>query len=374
MSHNIRASARGGGRIFKPKNSRFWHCAFYYGREIRESTHVEFLDPDPKDQSRKAALRYLKSRIDAVIGERHGGEKVVTPAMRNVTINEQLDGLKADYEARGKWNPRVTSTVKILRAEFGHLKGVNVTKAVITSWMARLAKDGYRAASVNRLVQVLVQSFTIAEREAPKVPRLSEAGNVRTGFFEHDDLCKVLAALPEDLRDFVRFASITGWRKSACAGLLWEHVAVDRIVLPASLNKNKIACSVPLVGELQEIVARRRDARVVKSKDAISLSQYVFHRKGAPIRDFRKLWNAAFTDAGVPRKIFHDLRRTAARNLVSAGVPESVAMSITNHRTRSMFTRYAITSEAQRSDALLAVAELHRTKASEAKEARPSIQ
>jgi integrase len=71
-----------------------------------------------------------------------------------------------------------------------------------------------------------------------------------------------------------------------------------------------------------------------------------FHGNGRPIKDFKASWKKACESAGVPNMLFHDLRRTAVRNLIRADVPQTVAKRISGHESDSVFERYNITSSA----------------------------
>ena len=58
--------------------------------------------------------------------------------------------------------------------------------------------------------------------------------------------------------------------------------------------------------------------------------------------------------------IFHDLRRTAARNLRRAGAAEGVIMKIGGWKTRSVFERYAIVAQSDIADAVQKLENMHR--------------
>jgi integrase len=179
---------------------------------------------------------------------------------------------------------------------------------------------------------------------APAIEMLQE-GAPRQGFLEPADFERVTRHLPADLTDFARFGYLWGSRKGEIRRLTWPDVdrAGGRIVLRLELSKNGEPRVLPLVGELADLVERRWTAREHESVGGTTaLSPFVFHRSGQPVGGFRKAWASACDAAGVDGTLFHDLRRSAVRNMDRAGISQSVAMAISGHKTASVYRRYRI--------------------------------
>jgi integrase len=193
------------------------------------------------------------------------------------------------------------------------------------------------------------------------MPKLKE--RVREGFYDRADFELIVANLPDDLQDFARWGYFTGWRKGEIASLSWNELSMEtrQLRLRRQFTKNGEPRTIPLMGELWEIIQRRRRARRYEGENGETvLSPLVFFRQkgrgvpneGAPIMEFRKAWKIACEAAKKPDALFHDFRRTAVRNMIRAGVDRKVAMLISGHKTESIFERYNITDERDIEDAV----------------------
>jgi integrase len=196
--------------------------------------------------------------------------------------------------------------------------------------------------------KLAVKRGDVAQADVPHIRHLSEAGNERQGFFSETEFRALHEALPSDLADFALFGFLSSWRRNEIATLRWSDIEKDIIKLRAENAKDRRARILPIVGELAELIERRRSARVVKGM----ICGYVFHRAGKPILEFRKAWVAACEKAKVGKRLFHDLRRSAIVSMIDAGVGVTTAMSLSGHSTFSMFRRYAISTEGKQREAI----------------------
>ena len=286
----------------------------------------------------------------------------VTARVGQLRFDEAAADVVTDYRVNGKRTLRdVEHRVRLhLEPFFGGRRMATITTADVHAYTSHRQGEGAANATVNRELAIVKRAFRLAVQarkllHMPHIPMLREA-TARTGFFERDEFEDVRDALPEPLRGIVTFAYLTGWRvPSEVLPLRWAQV--DRkactVRLEPGTTKNSEGRTLPYdsLPELGHVVARQwQEHERLAAADV--LCPFVFHRRGKPIKGFRKAWATACEAAGCPGKLPHDFRRTAVRNLVRAGVPEKAAMAITGHKTRSIFDRYNIINEADLRSAL----------------------
>ncbi len=339
----IRIGGRGQGSLLKVPGSENWRICYYArGKEVRESS-------DSPDE--KVARRFLKQRLAAVNADRAGIKEFVAPT--RATVGKLLDRYAADVALRElKSAYKLGSFIRAVRARFGAMRACDVTAEAVNRYVADLRAAGKRNATINRQTQVLGAAFKLGKLAVPEFVKLSEAGNAAQGFFEREEFERLLAELPEYLKDAARFAYVTGWRKGEIVTLLWSMVNLVAGTITIPTSKNGEARTIPIVASIAEILRRAEAARLLERDRQPVISDFVFHRGGRCLGDFKRSWKTARIAAGLPHGKVHDLRRTAVRNFEQAGVPRSVAMKITGHKTEAVYRRYAIVSSGDMQRAL----------------------
>jgi integrase len=114
--------------------------------------------------------------------------------------------------------------------------------------------------------------------------------------------------------------------------------------LQASQTKGQKAHELPFYGEIEHWLRWQRERRPEGCRR-------VFFHNSRPVGAQLRGWREACEAAGIPALLFHDLRRTAVRNMRLAGIDQSVRMKISGHKTTSMEARYNILDDADLKDA-----------------------
>ena len=334
---------KGTGSVFQRPDSDVWWIKYSRnGKPYREST---------KTTDKRKADKLLKVRLAEITSGTFAG-----PQVERVRIEDLADDFLRDYRINGKKSlDDVEARWRLhLKPFFGFLRAVEVTSDLLARYVDGRQGEGAKNATINRELAALKRMFHLGMKATPaKVirkpvfPHLAE-DNVRKGFLEDGQYQKLLDYRPELwFRSIVECGRTYGWRVSELLKLKVGQVdIVHRIIrLETGTTKNKSGREVVMTEAVFQLLSA-----CIEGKGP---GDYVFTRPGGkPVRDFRGTWESACAHAGVPNLLFHDLRRTAARNLRRIGVGENVIMRIGGWKTRSVFQRYDIVDNRDIADAM----------------------
>ena len=345
---------RGTGSIFKM--GKYFYLAYYLPNGFQKTE-------SSRSTLKTVAQEMLRDRLQKI----RQGLYCETPP-RKVTFQMLADDLLSDYRInRRRTIKDAESRIKNhLLPFFGDYLAAAITTEKAKEYLLMRRDSGAADGTCTLELALLKRILSLASRATPpkvarvpfiQMPRLRDA---RTGFVEKEGYIRLLAALPDYLRPVVKLAYASGMRRGEIVALRWESVDLlnRHIRLHPGETKNGEGRVIPLADEVLDALQSQLHLR----NTAVPDCPLVFFRiiktkenpvpRWLPIGDFRKVWDSACAKIVLTGLIFHDLRRSAIRNLVRSGVQERVAMMISGHKTRSVFDRYNIVSEQDLTDAV----------------------
>ena len=349
-----KAAPRGSGSVYQPSYTdrhgvkrtaaTFWiayPCRCCKGGKHREGSW--------------ATKKEARDELNVRLGQRARGRTRF--GSERMTFDDLEAMVVADYENSKRPSlPAVKRRLRCLRRVFSGWKVSEITTDAVTRYSADRQTEA-APATVNHELAVLKRGFSLAIRASrldskPFIPMLV-LRNARKGFFYRPEFDAVVSRLPEDLRPLMEAAYITGWRvRSELSTRQWRHVDFHGgwLRLEPNETKNGDGRMFPLTPRLRVLLADQRQRTTDLERETGKVIPWVFWRRrgkgvveeGTRISRFPYGWKRACTEAGVPGRIPHDLRRTAVLNLELAGVARSAAMAITGHLTETVYRRYSI--------------------------------
>jgi integrase len=284
-----------------------------------------------------------------------------------VTYDELRADLDAAYAVKGiKSLVDAKRRMSYLDAAFKGWRAISITESAIDAYVAKRktekvpgAERLIAPATINRELAQLRRMLRLAYRRRklahmPTITMLPEA-QPRQGFVEESDFRALVAHLPANHALAATIAYETAWRcRSEVLTLEWSRVDLEDgcIRLDGAHSKNGQSRTAYLSAATTKMLREQRARVEALGRQLTRVFPEVFVHiekgplQGRPVREFRKAWRRACRQAGRTGLLLHDLRRSGVRSLIRSGTPEGVAMKISGHKTRAIFDRYNIVSEA----------------------------
>lgn len=229
-------------------------------------------------------------------------------------------------------------------------------------------RGGRGEMSANRFVNLLATVFTEARRKkwtnnkpTQFFKRYNEEKYQRTRSLSKEEEALLIKESEHNLypnsATAIWIAILTGYRKDWIRHMKWEYIDFEKRFIRLPMGKinprgesgKNTAKGVPIVAKLYEVLKKHRAMLLAAGVE----SPYVFPRSDDPNKtwDVRRGYVNATKRAGIKDLRFHDLRHTAATNLVMKGVHQRVIAEMLGHKDPRSTQRYThVPTEHMRSE------------------------
>jgi integrase len=348
------------GRIYKKRNKR------PDGTTLDHTTWtVRYKGKDyaTGETDAKKAEQFLLKLIGSIaIGEPNAWARdrqpvEPAPVVTRVLMSEVFENFLADSSRKqqSSYYDKKMWVRKHLGPFFGKIPVAALTSKMFNDYTDKRLEAGAQPGSVNRELASLKTALNLGTRTEPplverfpKITMLKEA-TPRQGFLSYPEYVRLKDCLPDYLVPVFIVGYHTGNRLGELLQIELRDVEMDaaqpQYRLYPDATKNGEGRVIPIYGDIVGVFRQQLDMPRPPG------CTWLFHKNGERIQSFRKAWCTATELAGLKGYHFHDLRRTAVRNLSRSGIARKIAMQITGHKTEAVYERYNITDEADLRDA-----------------------
>ncbi|MDP0928518.1 site-specific integrase [Paracoccus onubensis] len=289
--------------------------------------------------------RYRLTAHTAKEAEREARDAIIrhTAPRQGITVQQIWDAYKAEMKGR-RQESKMEYAGRSLLPALGHLSPDHLSVEDSRKYIADRRAVGRKDATIRSELGCLRTALKWAgmNHMISIVPRveLPQSPQPRERYLSHAEVSALLDAAGEaHIKLAMLLMLTTAGRIGALLELTWDRVDFDRRLIKLATNDigpKKGRATVPMNDTL---------LAALKSAQETALSQHVIEWGGGQVKSIKTGFNAAVKRAGIAHCTPHDLRRTAGRFMVEAGVSIDEVAQYLGHTnpnvTRSTYARFS---------------------------------
>lgn len=283
-------------------------------------------------------------RSEVVMGGDPGAKKAL---VKSIPLYGELSAKHLDFAKDQKSYADIESCMRVhINPRWGKTRLTDMNSRSMAQWLSEKRASGLAPASVEKLRVIIGRSFVLgASWDIPGTERNPTRGiprtplnNGRERFLTPEETARLKAAVAgsknPQLQHIVGLLLLTGARLRELLDARWENIDVERRswFIPTSKTgrSRHVPLSTPAILIIEALPRFKNCSWLVPNPDT-----------KLPYNSIKGAWGTAIKEADLPRLRLHDLRHSAASNMVNGGVDLFAVGKVLGHASYQSTQRYA---------------------------------